>query len=60
MDRDILIVALTIAFFILNIPLYLYLGKRFFGNWKGFQKAVDFWFTPDIVSALKGKFHDDI
>ncbi len=44
----------------LNIPFYLFLGKRFFGNWAGFWKAVRFWFTPEIISAFRGQFHDDI
>ena len=60
MNRDILPEIALVVLIVLNIPFYLFLGKRFFGNWAGFWAALRFWFTPQIVSALRGEFHDDI
>ena len=45
---------------ILNIPLYLYIGKLFFEDWHGFFEAVKYWLTPQFISALRGKYWEDI
>lgn len=37
MERDILILVGMIVLFVVDIPLFAYLGKRFFGDWAGFQ-----------------------
>ena len=60
MNRDILLVISIVLLVLLNIPFYLFLGKHFFGDWAGFREAIRFLFTPNILSALKGKFHDDL
>jgi hypothetical protein len=59
MDSDLLVVIIMTGMFILNVPLYLYLGKRFFGNWAGFKEALNFCLTPGYISATKGEFHDN-
>lgn len=43
-----------------NVPFYLYLGRRFFGDWSGFWEALRFLAMPEIFSALKGEYHDDV
>ena len=60
MNREISIVIAIVVLLLLNIPFYLFLGKRFFGDWSGFCKAIDFLFTFQIISALKGELHDDL
>ncbi len=42
-----------------NIPVYIFLGKLFFGDWHGFFECLKFWFTPDILSAFRGDFWED-
>ena len=45
---------------VLNLPLYLYLGKFFFGSWDGFGEAIAFFFTPDVFSFFRGEGFDDL
>lgn len=45
---------------IINIPLYLYIGKMFFDDWDGFIDDVKFWFTPEIISAFRGEYWNDV
>jgi len=42
-----------------NIPLYLVVGKVFFGSWAEFFDTLRFWLTPDIVSAWRGDYWAD-
>ena len=44
---------------ILNIPVYLLLGKSFFDSWSGFFECLRFWLTPDWISVLRGESIDD-
>ena len=44
---------------VVNIPLYLLIGKILFGSWTDFGEAVRFWFTPDIFSMFRGEYMDD-
>jgi len=44
---------------LLNIPIYLGLGRFFFDDWSGFWSCVGFWFTPDWISLLRGEYFDD-
>ena len=60
MSRDVLLVTAIIVLILLNIPFYLFLGKRFFGNWAGFYEAVRFSFTSKILAASKEDFHDKL
>ena len=52
-------ITLAIVLAVVNIPLYLILGKFFFDGWSGFWDAVKFWLTPDLFSAFKGEYWDD-
>jgi hypothetical protein len=44
---------------VLSFPVYVELGRMFFGNAGGFVEAVRYLFTPDFWSALRGRFYDD-
>ena len=49
-----------IAMAVVDIPLFIFIGKLFFGCWGDFWDAIVFWFTPDILSAFCGEYWDDI
>lgn len=42
-----------------NIPLYLLVGRVFFGNWENFFEAIWFWFKPDMWSWIDGELGRD-
>ena len=53
----------TIAFIvlaILDIPLFILIGKVLFGSWEQFWEAIEFWLELDFFSALDGKYWNDI
>ena len=56
MDKNVIIL---IVLSVVNIPLYLVIGKVMFGGWAEFWDAIKFWFTPDVLSMLKGEYADD-
>jgi hypothetical protein len=56
MDRNVIIL---IVLSVVNIPLYLVIGKVLFGGWVEFLDAVKFWFTPDVFSLFRGEYADD-
>ncbi len=60
MDREILVVIVLVILVFLNIPIWLYLGKRFFGNWAGFCEALNHFSVSSLTAGLKGEFHDNI
>ena len=39
-----------IAAAVVDIPLFILIGKLFFGCWGDFWDAIVFWFTPDTYS----------
>ena len=45
---------------LVNIPLYLFMGKLIFESWQGFGDAIHFWFKPDRWSAFDGEYWDDV
>ena len=45
---------------LVNIPLYLFLGKLIFNSWSEFGDAIGFWFKPDMWSAIDGEYWDDV
>lgn len=49
-----------IVLIVVNIPLYLLLGKILFSSIEDFWEAVTFWFTPDLFSAIQGQWGDDM
>jgi hypothetical protein len=52
-------VTLIIILVVANTPIYLIVGRTFFGGWQGFVEALRFWFTPDILSAFRGEYYED-
>jgi hypothetical protein len=42
-----------------NIPTYIVIGSYFFEDLDGFVEALQFWATPNIVSALDGEYDED-
>ncbi len=44
----------------INIPLFIIVGKLFFGNWWEFWDCIKFWFKPDSWSWIDGEYWDDV
>ncbi len=44
---------------IINIPIFLLIGRIFFSNWEGFFKAIWFWAKPDLMSMFDGSYWED-
>jgi hypothetical protein len=57
--QDRMLIAIIILT-LLNVPLYLWLGRAFFGGWQGFFDCIVFWFKPDLWSLLRGEWWDDM
>lgn len=47
---------LFIGVVLLNIPVYLLLGKTFFGGWHGFLESFVAIFRSDIQAAFSGDY----
>lgn len=45
---------------VLDIPVFIGIGKVLFGSWGDFWEAVRFWLTPDILSLFAGEYGDDL
>ncbi|HZW11115.1 MAG TPA: hypothetical protein VFF69_14530 [Phycisphaerales bacterium] len=43
-----------------NLPLFIGLGKVVFGGWGEFLDCLAFWVRPDLLSALRGEWTDDL
>lgn len=52
-------IALIVAA-VIDIPLFILIGKIFFGCWSDFWDAIVFWITPDMLSMLTGEYWDDL
>jgi hypothetical protein len=48
-----------IFFNVINIPVYLFLLRKFFDTMNDFCDALKFSFQPDIISAFRGEFWED-
>jgi len=44
---------------VLNVPVYILIGRVLFENWSGFWESIKFWFTPDIISWFRGEHWED-
>ena len=44
---------------IIGVAVLALLFKPFFGGREDFFRCVKFWFTPDIISAFRGEYHED-
>jgi len=43
-----------------NIPVYILLGKIYFGSWSKFLDCVKYWLTNDTSSYLRGQQSEDV
>ena len=50
---------LLLILIVLNFPIYRILMEEFFGDIGNLKDSVWYWFTPDIISVLKGEFLED-
>ena len=41
---------------VINLPVYILLGRLFFSSWDKFVLTVYFWIKPDILNAFSGEF----
>ncbi|WP_431733124.1 hypothetical protein [Kingella kingae] len=53
----IMVIACSILAACITAMMLFYL---FFGDWEDFVACVKFWFTLNIISALRGQYYDDI
>ncbi len=52
-------ITLLIILIVVNIPLYLGVGKVIFGGWEEFLEALKFWIKPDWLSWFQGEGWED-
>ncbi|HRZ83221.1 MAG TPA: hypothetical protein P5069_12235 [Candidatus Hydrogenedentes bacterium] len=45
---------------VLNAPLYYLAYRVIFKDWEEFTEAVWFWLKPDLWSAFRGEFFQDM
>jgi hypothetical protein len=45
---------------LINTPLYVFLYKKFFADWKEFKEALLYSITPDLFSLFRGRFVKDV
>lgn len=43
----------------LNIPVFVFIWRKLFGDFEDFLECVRFWLTPDWISALQGEWSED-
>ena len=48
-----------ITMVVVDIPLFIFIGKLFFGCWSDFWEAIVFWIKPDLWSAIDGTLTED-
>lgn len=52
---------LWLLLIVFNFPIYHILVRYvFWDDWGGFWKALKFFFTPELFSALRGEFYEDL
>jgi hypothetical protein len=56
MSGDNMHIAQIVFLIVLDIPLFILVGRVFFHDWAGFFEAVWFWFKPDLWSAFDGTY----
>ena len=45
---------------VVNAPVYWVLYKLLFTDFEEFVEAIRFYVTPDIISWVRGEYHEDI
>ena len=53
--RIVMIVCLVV-----DIPLWILIGKVMFGDMATFLESIRFMLTPDILSMIRGEWTDDV
>ena len=43
-----------------NIPVFLIIGKVYFGSLAGFLDCLRYWGTSDMVSRMEGEYWDHV
>lgn len=59
MSNDTMLVARIIFLIVINIPVFLIVGRVFFDSWEGFFKALWFCAKPDFMSLFDGTYWED-
>lgn len=54
-SKDFLFLGLTA---VVNIPLFILIGKFFFGDWDAFKEALSYIFTPDWIHMMFGDWDE--
>lgn len=49
-----------ILLLLVNIPLFLFIGRKMFGSWSYFRQCFRWIYIPDLFSTLTGKFTRDM
>lgn len=52
-------ISLVAVLTLLNIPVYFFLGKKFFGSWDEFIETIQWTFKPNFFSFLEGQYWED-
>lgn len=52
--------AALVILLIVNLPVFWLFGWVLFREWDEFADCVRFWLTPDILSAFRGEFINDM
>ncbi|MGE0489605.1 MAG: hypothetical protein AB7S38_10370 [Vulcanimicrobiota bacterium] len=52
-------VPLFLFLLVVNVPVFLVLGRLIFGSLGGFLECLKHWFTPDLISAVQGQYWED-
>ena len=45
---------------IINIPIYIIVGKLILGDFNEFLDAIGFWLQPDIISRFRDEYWEDV
>jgi hypothetical protein len=53
-------VVLLVVLGVLNVPLYVLIGRVLFEDWSGFWESIKFWLTPNFISFFRGEYWDDV
>jgi hypothetical protein len=44
---------------LINIPVYMFMFRKFFTTRERFKESLNFYLKPDLVSLSKGEFWED-
>lgn len=53
-------VLFVLACVAVDLPLFVLIGKLFYNDIEDFLEGIRFWITPDIISAFRGEYWDDL